>query len=519
MSQLPLTVGTAGHIDHGKTALVKALTGKHTDRLPEEHRRGISIELGYARLDLGERHLSLIDVPGHERFVKTMIAGATGIDIFLLVVDARESVMPQTEEHLLVLRSLGITDGVCAITKCDLAEPADIRRSVQEARELVPGVPVIETSATTRAGVGELRGALYGIARTVTAARQTESEVGRPAVLHVDRVFTLKGHGTIVTGTLWSGCLKEGQKVVIEPNGTKARIRSIQVHDQTVDVAGPRQRVALNLAGIDRDRISRGDVVAGEAGEVDTTYRVDATLKPVDLAVKLHGKRVQVHHGTRDSPARLLNLKDDGLAQLRLENQLLTREGDHLVLRSISNQRTLGGGQITDTSPLRRGPDSRVRSGTHATTDPPENNPEQYSNAPTGTGSTTTEPVETPTDPASSHVLRLLANAGLRPPRADEIAEQLGIDSERTATILDGLTKTGEIVRLTDSLYVDSKIFAEAVERIVKWGRRAETIKLSEVRDLLGVGRRATQLILERCDRERITLRRGDVRYLRSTRG
>ncbi len=513
MSPRPLTVGTAGHIDHGKTALVEALTGKHTDRLPEERRRGISIELGYAQLDLENQSLSLIDVPGHERFVKTMIAGATGIDLFLLVVDAREGAMPQTEEHLLVLRSLGVTAGVCAVTKCDLAEPGQIRRSVEQIVEMAPGIPVVEASATALSGIDQLRAALGEIAKTVVS-HQPPDEADRPPALHVDRVFTLKGHGTVVTGTLWSGQLREGQKVVIEPDGRKARVRSLQVHDRPVTVAEPRQRVAVNLVGVKRDQVSKGDLLTDEISDADATYRIDALLTPKSLADDLDGARVQVHHGTRDTPARVVNLEDDGLAQLRLENQLLVRESDHLVLRSISDQRTLGGGQVKDKSPARRGPNSPTNKRTDATGDAPKPD-RQPPPSPVERGN---ETVTKPPDPAAADVLRLIAEAGLRPPRAEEITAGLGIDADRTISILDQLTELGKTVKLTDGLYIETKVLTEAIDRIVKHGRQTEPIRLADIRDLLGIGRRTTQLILEHCDRERITLRRGDLRSLRPVR-
>ena len=198
---MALTVGTAGHIDHGKTQLVRALTGKDTDRLPEEQRRGISIDLGYAPLELGDgRRLSLVDVPGHERFVRAMVAGATGIDLFLLVIDAAEGARPQTLEHLAILRLLGIEAGVVAVTKADLVDDETLEIAVEEARELVPGAEVVAVSSKTGAGLDELRAALARAADRIVARAATG-----PARLYVDRVFTLRGIGTVVTGTLWSG--------------------------------------------------------------------------------------------------------------------------------------------------------------------------------------------------------------------------------------------------------------------------------------------------------------------------
>src|SRR4051794_14603332 len=217
---MPLTLGTAGHIDHGKTALVRALTGIDTDRLPEEKRRGISIALGYAPLELAAGRVSVVDVPGHERFVRTMVAGATGIDFFLMVVAADDGVMPQTREHAAVLSALGVDAGVVAVTKSDLADPA---RAVGEARELLPGGEVLPVAATSGEGVDDLRAALDR-----TAARAPgRSGADAPLRLHVDRVFTVRGAGTVVTGTLWAGRVSAGDHVVLEPGGRRMRVRSV----------------------------------------------------------------------------------------------------------------------------------------------------------------------------------------------------------------------------------------------------------------------------------------------------
>src|SRR3954451_24947610 len=350
----PLTLGTAGHIDHGKTALVEALTGKNTDRLEEENRRGISIELGYARLELPDgRSLSVIDVPGHERLVRTMVAGATGIDLFLLVVAADEGVMPQTREHLTVLQALGVEIGVIALTRCDLAEPGSRQRAAAEARELIDA-PLVEVSATTGDGLDELRLALADAADLADAHRAAPAWED-PAVLHVDRVFTLRGIGTVATGTLWSGVVREGERVEALPEGIELRVRSIQVHDEPVDRADAGQRVALNLAGPDRDRVARGDVVCTAGSGLRPTYRLDVELGQ-GVELREDERRVQVHHGTRNVSARLVRLDQDRLAQLRLESPLIARAGDRLVLRRLAPAETLGGGTVIDPNPARHGP-------------------------------------------------------------------------------------------------------------------------------------------------------------------
>ena len=250
------TLGTAGHIDHGKTVLVRALTGVDTDRLPEEQARGISIELGYAPLELPSgRRLSVVDVPGHERFVRTMVAGATGIDLFLMVVAADDGVMPQTREHAAVLAALGLTAGVVAVTKADLADPA---RAAAEAAELLPGAEVVPVAAPSGEGLDALRAALDRVASGLPARVS-----GGALRLHVDRSFTIRGAGTVVTGTLWEGTAARGDEVTILPAGTPARIRSVQVHDEPRERAEAGQRVALNLAGVARDEVARGDVDRG----------------------------------------------------------------------------------------------------------------------------------------------------------------------------------------------------------------------------------------------------------------
>src|SRR5438132_1080707 len=219
---MPLTVGTAGHIDHGKTWLVRALTGKDTDRLPEEQARGIAIDLGDAPLELpGGRRLSLVDVPGHERFVRTMVAGATGIDLFLLVIDAQEGARPQTHEHLAVLRLLGVDRGVVAVTKADAVDAETLELALEEARELVPGAEVVAVSARTGSGLDELRAAL---ARVEVAERSTSLATR----LYLDRSFSLRGVGTVATGTLWSGTVGRGDLLRLEPAGRIVRVRSVQ---------------------------------------------------------------------------------------------------------------------------------------------------------------------------------------------------------------------------------------------------------------------------------------------------
>ena len=346
---MPLTVGTAGHIDHGKTWLVRALTGKDTDRLPEEKERGISIDLGYAALELPDgRRLSVIDVPGHERFVRNMVAGATGIDFFLLVIDATEGARPQTHEHLAILRLLGIEDGVVAVTKADLADPDTLELVVEEARELVPGAAVVPVSAKTGEGLDQLRAALAS-----AAAVSEHSTLLGATRLYLDRVFTLRGIGTVVTGTLWSGSVGEGDELRAEPAGAEVRVRSVQVHDEPVERADAGQRVALALPGIERTALRRGDALV-EPGSYPLSYRVDVQLEelePIGDHARLH-----VHHGTAEIPARLVRI-GDRFAQLRLAEPVVSARGDRFVLR---NATTLGGGRVLDPAPPRSSDSTRL---------------------------------------------------------------------------------------------------------------------------------------------------------------
>ena len=351
----PLVLGTAGHIDHGKTTLVGALTGKDTDRLPEEKQRGISIELGYAPLELpGGQQLSVVDVPGHERFVRTMVAGATGIDLFLLVIDAREGARQQTHEHLAIVRLLGIRHGVVAVTKCDLIDAELVELALEEARELLPEAEAVAVSARTGAGLEELRWALARAADATAAATATHATLGATR-LFVDRSFTLRGIGTVVTGTLWSGTLGEGDLVRVEPRGLEVRVRSVQVHDRPVARAEAGQRVAVSLPGTERDELGRGDVLV-TPGVYPVSYRVDVVLE--ELVPILHGARVQVHHGTAETLGRVVRAggaagAGDGgpYAQIRVARPLVAARGDHIVLRG---ETTLGGARVLDPAPERR---------------------------------------------------------------------------------------------------------------------------------------------------------------------
>ena len=351
-----VVIGTAGHIDHGKTALVKALTGVDTDRLEEEKRRGITIDLGFAPLALGDVAASVVDVPGHEGFVRNMVAGATGVDLALLVVAADEGVMPQTTEHLAILRFLGVERGVVALTKCDLAPDAAWRELVAE--EIGAKVmdafgrpwPIVEVSATAGTGLEQLKQALAGEARSLTA-RAVDDRFRLP----VDRAFALAGAGTIVTGTLWSGTAVDGDKLLVLPAGVEARVRSIEVHGRAAPRAEPGRRVALALVGVSREQVERGAVVVSEAGwTASRAMDVSLTMLP-EAAPRLRPRvRVRVHHGTAEVLARVVLPPEADArssrvaARLLLESPVVARAGDRFVVRSYSPVTTIGGGTVVD---------------------------------------------------------------------------------------------------------------------------------------------------------------------------
>src|SRR2546430_7416900 len=296
---MPLTVGTAGHIDHGKTTLVEALTGKNTDRLQQERERGISIDLGYAPLELpGGTQLSVVDVPGHERFVRTMVAGATGIDLFLLVIDANEGARPQTHEHLAILRLLGIESGVVALTKSDIVDDETLELARAEAEELVPGAPVVAVSARTGAGLDELRTALGSVATERVRA-------DAPTRLYVDRVFTLRGIGTVATGTLWSGSIGEGDELQAEPGARTVRVRSVQVHDRPVERAAAGQRVAGALPGAGRPEPRRGDALRAAAS---STASSRASRRRTGGRSRRCGSRSCARSSNAGSPRRIRSI-------------------------------------------------------------------------------------------------------------------------------------------------------------------------------------------------------------------
>ena len=367
-----LILGTAGHIDHGKTSLIRALTGVDTDRLPEEKRRGITIDLGFAFLELDSFRLGIVDVPGHERLVRNMLAGATGMDLVLLVVAADDSVKPQTREHLEILRLLNMPAGVIALTKCDLADTEWIDLVEQEVREVVSetflaDAPVVRTSATTGDGLEELRSQLSWAAEKAISQRIAVENL--PFRVAIDRSFTVPGHGTVVTGSIASGAAKIGEQLVVQPGGFEVRIRSLQSHDSEVDQVQRGQRAAMNLSGIHHNQVQRGQQVA-LPGHLIPSRRITVQISLLPSAPRplKHRTRVRMHLGTAehmvgvsllDRP--LLKPGQSCIAQMLLGHEAVATWKQPFVIRSESPITTIGGGHVLNVEATRiRRNDERV---------------------------------------------------------------------------------------------------------------------------------------------------------------
>ncbi|HEU5055507.1 MAG TPA: selenocysteine-specific translation elongation factor, partial [Kofleriaceae bacterium] len=360
MQTYPIVIGTAGHIDHGKTALVRALTGIDTDRLKEEKERGITIELGFAHLDLGDRRFGVVDVPGHERFIKSMVAGAGGLDLVCLVIAADEGIMPQTREHLDICQLLGVKRGVVALSKCDLVDADWLALVQEEVRDtlrgsFLDGAAILPVSAKTGAGLDDLRAELVRLCGEIPA-RSAEGTFRLP----LDRVFTIHGFGTVVTGTILGGTIRVGDPVIVHPRGLEAKVRGVEVHGAAEGSARAGMRCALNLSGIGKQDLARGDVIAAP-GAVAPSHLIDARFRYLKTSRGPLGRRtrVLVHHTTAQVQATLVLIDRDqlapgeeGLVQLHLDlaEPLAALPGDHFIARGFVLQEhygtTLGGGEV-----------------------------------------------------------------------------------------------------------------------------------------------------------------------------
>lgn len=428
-----LILGTAGHIDHGKSSLVKALTGTDPDRLAEEKRRGITIELGFARLELPDGTvMGVVDVPGHERFVRQMIAGSTGIDVALLCIAADDGIMPQTVEHMAVLELLGIEHCVVALTKTDLVDDDWIAFVNDEIRSRLSSTPyanalIVPTSARTGAGLAELRAALADTGKSVQRARR-----GSVARFPIDRAFSIKGAGTVVTGTLWSGTVAPGDELELLPGGKRVRIRGAQTHGNAVDVAEAGNRVALNLSTLGTDEVRPGMFLA-TPGSITPTDRFDAIVTYLGTeegssSTLDTGEHVRVAHGTAEVAGRILLMdgqkslapKETAYAQIRLDEALPLSRYDRFVIRSMTPVHVMGGGQVLHCHPRRR------------------------------TNLVPNERMMLDALHAGDEASACDASLGLqqRPATAREIASYAGLNEEPCRTRLDDRAETGYIERL-----------------------------------------------------------------------
>ena len=353
-------LGTAGHIDHGKTTLIKALTGRETDNLKEEKQRGISINLGFTYFDLpSKKRVGIVDVPGHEKFIKNMLAGACGIDIVLLVIAADEGVMPQTIEHLDILNYLDVKKGIIVLTKCDLVDEEFIELVKDDIREktkglFIEGAPIVEVDSVSRRGLDKLVQKIDEISEDIE-----EKKTDAPSRMSIDRVFSLKGFGTIVTGTLIEGKISVDDEMTIYPSEKKVKVRNLQVHGCDVKTVYAGQRTAINLSNIKVSEIQRGDVIA-QTGSVEESMMIDVNISLVEHCKKSlkHWDRIRIFHGTKQILCRIVPLNEDeiqygesGYAQLRLEEKIVAKKGDRFIIRSYSPMDTIGGGVIIDTAP------------------------------------------------------------------------------------------------------------------------------------------------------------------------
>jgi selenocysteine-specific elongation factor len=431
-----------------------------------------------------------------------MVAGATGIDLYLMTVAADDGVMPQTREHAAVLRALGVTTGVVAVTKADLTDP---ETAMLEASELLPDGEAVAVSAKSGAGLDDLRAALDRAARAV----RSRADAGGETRLHVDRVFTIKGAGTVVTGTLWAGALQPGDELVVLPEGRRVRARGVQVHDAAVDRAAAGQRVAVNLTGAAVAEIARGDVLVAAGSQLRPSYLLDARLE-FDGAGREpdHGERVQVHHGTRESAARLAWLGGP-FWQVRLEQPVIAAAEDRVVIRQIAPPDTLGGGVVLDPTPRKHGPsrDVLARLERLARGEPAQ--------APT-TMATETRPAGPPADrpntPAPLSTSALATEERLR-----AAAFEPPLDSELDADDLAALRRAGRAVRVSKALHYHPDVLAEVRRRVIDLAdSTGGAVTLAQVRDELGTSRKFAQALLEHLDSEKVTIRRGDQHVVRA---
>ena len=536
-----IIIGTAGHIDHGKTWLVKALTGTDTDRLAEEKKRGITIENGFAFLKLPDgEEAGIIDVPGHEKFIKNMLAGAGGIHIAMMVIAADEGVMPQTREHLDILSLLGIRRGVVVITKGDLEWKPGLREEIQM---FVAGT-FLEKAAVVVTSAVDGRGIEWPVRRILWQMCLEETQGGDYAQrnasvnsfrLPIDRVFSLKGFGTIVTGTLLDGALDMDSSAMLYPKAQLVKVRGIQVHGQNVSRAFPGQRVAVNLAGIGKEEISRGEILAA-ADSMESTMMADVKLRLLKSGHRSlkSGARVHLYHGAAELICKVILLDrevmktgEEAVVQLRMEQQTAMKAGDHFVIRFYSPVETIGGGVVENPNALKRkrrrklGAERRFQ--TSSDTD--------LSKEMSGNGAklvpaqiNKTNSIETAgknydlndnninknkeneleSTPIFIKIQNLYLNSGFIPPLTDEVKSDFSREKEFSAVFFK-MVRSGVLVRYDEKHYMHRDIRRKALDMAVTLYKEKGVIKTGEFRDQLGISRKCAITLLEGFDRDRIT--------------
>ena len=522
-------IGTAGHIDHGKTWLVKALTGTDTDRLAEEKRRGITIENGFAFLKFPDgREAGIIDVPGHERFIKNMLAGAGGIDIAMVVIAVDEGVMPQTREHLAILSLLGIRKGVLVLTKGDLEWKKGLDQEIREFAEgtFLENADVVVTSAVDGRGIEELRRVLW---KLCTAGKTTENQnlsrnesdscTGRMGTkasafrLPIDRVFSLKGFGTVVTGTLLDGSLGLNYDAMLYPRAERVKIRGIQVHGQEVSEAAPGQRVAVNLPGIGKEHISRGEILAA-AGSMEGTMIADVRLQLLKSGQRSlkSGTRVHLYHGAAELVCKIilfdrevLKPGEEAVVQLRMEQVTAMKAGDHFVIRFYSPVETIGGGVVLNPNGVKRkkgqNADAAVR---YACTGKERKKAH-------AAGKITEEICG---NSVFLQLQELYLKSGFMPPLTDEVKKVFSGERDFSEVFF-AMVRDGVLVRFDEKHYMHREIRQKALDMAYLLFEEKGIIQTGEFRDRLGISRKCAIILLEGFDRERITVMENGGRVLK----
>ena len=522
-------IGTAGHIDHGKTWLVKALTGTDTDRLAEEKRRGITIENGFAFLKFPDgREAGIIDVPGHERFIKNMLAGAGGIDIAMVVIAVDEGVMPQTREHLAILSLLGIRKGVLVLTKGDLEWKKGLDQEIREFAEgtFLENADVVVTSAVDGRGIEELRRVLW---KLCTAGKTTENQnlsrnesdscTGRMGTkasafrLPIDRVFSLKGFGTVVTGTLLDGSLGLDYDAMLYPRAERIKIRGIQVHGQEVSEAVPGQRVAVNLPGIGKEQISRGEILA-TAGSMEGTMIADVRLQLLKSGQRSlkSGTRVHLYHGAAELVCKIilfdrevLKPGEEAVVQLRMEQVTAMKAGDHFVIRFYSPVETIGGGVVLNPNGVKRKKRQNADAVVHCACTGKERKKAHAS------GKITQEICG---NSVFLQLQELYLKSGFMPPLTDEVKKVFSGERDFSEVFF-AMVRDGVLVRFDEKHYMHWEIRQKALDMAYLLYEEKGMIQTGEFRDRLGISRKCAIILLEGFDRERITVMENGGRVLK----